>query len=92
MDSVPGASCLMTLPGTTEPQQALLFGSSIWKKALPISDRKVEILGTLPGIINEEGLIISGSDGVLVKVERVKINGWFWLNVFFLSWQTNFVL
>ncbi|KAF2894176.1 hypothetical protein ILUMI_11999 [Ignelater luminosus] len=74
MDSVPGASCMLTVPDTLEPQEVLLFGSSLWRKPLPIG-KQVDIEGTLPGIIHEDGLILTGKDGVLVNVKRIKING-----------------
>uniref|UniRef100_V5I8M6 formyltetrahydrofolate dehydrogenase n=1 Tax=Anoplophora glabripennis TaxID=217634 RepID=V5I8M6_ANOGL len=74
MDSVPGASCSMKVPGSEEFQQALLFGSSLWKSGVPIG-KEVEIEGTKPGIIHEGGLLLVGSDGNYVNVKKVKING-----------------
>lgn len=74
MDSVPGASCLIKLPDTEEFQEALLFGSSLWKSAIPIG-KEVEIKGTKSGIIHEDGLLLAGSDKEYVNVKRVKING-----------------
>lgn len=74
MDSVPGASCSMKVPGSDEFQLALLFGSSLWKFGIPIG-KEVEIEGTKPGIIHEEGLVLVGSDGNYVNVKKVKING-----------------
>ncbi|XP_050503103.1 cytosolic 10-formyltetrahydrofolate dehydrogenase [Diabrotica virgifera virgifera] len=74
MDSVPGASCLMKLPDSADYQEALLFGSSLWKTAIPIG-KEILIEGTKPGIIHEEGLLLTGSDGDYVNVKRVKING-----------------
>ncbi|XP_057671097.1 cytosolic 10-formyltetrahydrofolate dehydrogenase [Diorhabda carinulata] len=74
MDSVPGASCLMKLPGSDDFQEALLFGSSLWKAAVPIG-KYIEIEGAKSGIIHEEGLLLAGSDGEYVNVKRVKING-----------------
>ncbi|KAG5900089.1 hypothetical protein JTB14_016059 [Gonioctena quinquepunctata] len=74
MDSVPGASCLIRIPNTQEFQEALLFGSSLWKSAVPIG-KEIEIEGAKAGIIHEEGLLLAGSDGEYVNVKRVKING-----------------
>lgn len=74
MDSVPGASCLMKLPDTEEFQEALLFGSSLWKSSVPIG-KEIEIQGTKPGIIHEGGLLLAGSDKEYLNVKRVKING-----------------
>ncbi|XP_023014395.2 cytosolic 10-formyltetrahydrofolate dehydrogenase [Leptinotarsa decemlineata] len=74
MDSVPGASCLIKIPNTEEFQEALLFGSSLWKSAAPIG-KEIEILGARAGIIHEEGLLLTGSDGEYVNVKMVKING-----------------
>lgn len=74
MDSVPGASCLMKLPDTEDFQEALLFGSSLWKSAVPIG-KEVQIQGTKAGIIHEDGLLLEGSDKEYVNVKRVKING-----------------
>lgn len=75
MDSVPGASCLMKIPGSEEFQEALLFGSSLWKSAVPVDGRQVEVFGAKPGIIHEEGLLVAGSDGQYINVKRVKIGG-----------------
>jgi len=36
MDSVPGASCQIRVPGSEDFQEGLLFGSSLWKGAIPI--------------------------------------------------------
>ncbi|KAL3271522.1 hypothetical protein HHI36_022000 [Cryptolaemus montrouzieri] len=74
MDSVPGAKCFIKLPGSEEFQEALLFGSSIWRQPRPDGNR-IEIAGTQPGVIHDEGLLISGADGIYVNVKRVKING-----------------
>ncbi|XP_072381808.1 cytosolic 10-formyltetrahydrofolate dehydrogenase [Diabrotica undecimpunctata] len=74
MDSVPGASCLMKLPDSAEYKEALLFGSSLWKTAIPIG-KEIQIEGTKPGIIHEEGLLLTGSDGEYINVKRVKVNG-----------------
>ncbi|KAL1501486.1 hypothetical protein ABEB36_006798 [Hypothenemus hampei] len=74
MDSVPGASCQLRLPGNEEFQEGLLFGSTIWRGSLPIG-KKVEIQGAFPGIIHEGGLLLHSSDGEYVNVKRVKIAG-----------------
>ncbi|XP_076256369.1 cytosolic 10-formyltetrahydrofolate dehydrogenase [Rhynchophorus ferrugineus] len=74
MDSVPGASCLIKLPENEEYQEALLFGSSLWKGAVPIG-KEIEIQGTTPGIIHEAGLLLRGSDGEYINVKKVKIGG-----------------
>uniref|UniRef100_A0AAR5Q7J5 10-formyltetrahydrofolate dehydrogenase n=1 Tax=Dendroctonus ponderosae TaxID=77166 RepID=A0AAR5Q7J5_DENPD len=74
MDSVPGASCQLRLPNNEEFQEALLFGSSLWKGAVPIG-REVEIRGTTAGIIHDGGLLLCGSDGDYVNVKRVKVAG-----------------
>lgn len=74
MDSVPGASCLIRIPGTEDFKDTLLFGSSLWKSAVPIG-KEVEIQGTKPGIIHEGGLLLAGSDKEYLNVKRVKING-----------------
>ncbi|CAG9820636.1 unnamed protein product [Phaedon cochleariae] len=74
MDSVPGASCLMKLPGNDEFQETLLFGSTLWHSALPIG-KEIEIQGTRSGIIHQEGLLLTGSDGNYVNIKRVKVNG-----------------
>lgn len=64
----------MKIPGSEEFQEALFFGSSLWKSGVPIG-KEVEIEGTKPGIIHEEGLLLVGSDGNYVNVKKVKING-----------------
>ncbi|KAF5290054.1 hypothetical protein FQA39_LY14835 [Lamprigera yunnana] len=74
MDSVPGASCMLTTPNSTEPQQALLFGSSIWKKPKP-DGTEIRIENSKPGLIHDDGLLLEGNDGVLINVKRIKING-----------------
>lgn len=74
MDSVPGASCRLKLPYQQDYEDALLFGSTVWRKPKPQGD-EVEIEGTLPGVIHEDGLLLTGSDGVYVNVKRVKVNG-----------------
>lgn len=74
MDSVPGASCQIKLPGEALFQEALLFGSTLWKNAKP-DGKEITIEGTRPGIIHEDGLILTGNDGTLVNVKKVKIAG-----------------
>lgn len=74
MDSVPGASCKLKVPSSDVYQDVLVFGSCIWRKDKP-NGKPVEIEGTEPGIIHEDGLLLKGSDGVFVNVKRVKING-----------------
>ncbi|CAG9860972.1 unnamed protein product [Phyllotreta striolata] len=74
MDSVPGASCMIKLPGSEDYKEALLFGSSLWKEPVPIG-KTVEIQGTKPGIIHDEGLLLVGSDKEYVNIKRVKVNG-----------------
>lgn len=74
MDSVPGASCRLKIPNTNDFQEALLFGSSVWRKDKPFGT-PVDIEGTQTGIIHEDGLLLTGSDSVYVNVKRVKING-----------------
>ncbi|XP_066257590.1 cytosolic 10-formyltetrahydrofolate dehydrogenase [Euwallacea similis] len=74
MDSVPGASCQIRIPGNEEFQEGLLFGSSLWKGAIPIG-KEIEIKGTTPAIIHEGGLLLRGSDGEYVNVKRVKLAG-----------------
>lgn len=74
MDSVPGASCRLQLPGSLDYQDALLFGSSLWKASKP-TGIEIPIENTDPGIIHEDGLIVCGIDGALVNVKRVKLNG-----------------
>lgn len=74
MDSVPGASCSIKIPTCEVFEEARLFGSSLWRAAIPIG-REVLIEGNTSGIIHEDGLLISGSDGQYVNVKRVKIGG-----------------
>lgn len=75
MDSVPGASCQITIPGTAEPQEALLFGSSLWGQPKP-EGTEITISGmSSPGLVHEEGLLLTGSDGNMVNVKRVKMGG-----------------
>ncbi|XP_050302908.1 cytosolic 10-formyltetrahydrofolate dehydrogenase [Anthonomus grandis grandis] len=74
MDSVPGAMCNIKLPGSEEFQEARLFGSTLWKSSLPIG-KEIEIEGTKPGIIFNEGLLLEGGDGKYVCVKRIKVGG-----------------
>ncbi|KAJ3652204.1 hypothetical protein Zmor_018189 [Zophobas morio] len=74
MDSVPGATCRIRIPGEPDFQEVFLFGSSIWKGSKP-SGNEIDVEGADPGLIHEDGLLISGHDGVLVNVKRVKIGG-----------------
>ncbi|RZC40050.1 cytosolic 10-formyltetrahydrofolate dehydrogenase [Asbolus verrucosus] len=74
MDSVPGATCQIKISGQSDYQEIFLYGSSLWKDAKPVG-KEVEILGANPGVIHDDGLLISGSDGVLINVKRVKIGG-----------------
>ncbi|CAH1962906.1 unnamed protein product [Acanthoscelides obtectus] len=76
MDSVPGALCEMLIPGQTEAgfQEVLLFGSSLWKTAKP-GGKPVEIRDAPLGIIHDDGLLLTGSDGKYVNVKKVKFNG-----------------
>lgn len=74
MDSVPGASCHLKLPGNGEYQEALLFGSSLWSSDKP-EGQEIQIEGATPGLIHEDGLLLTGSDGKYVNVTKVKIGG-----------------
>lgn len=74
MDSVPGAMCSLIPPGKAAYENALLFGSSLWKKPKP-TGTPIHIQNTTNGLIHEEGLIIYGTDNAMVNVQRVKING-----------------
>ncbi|CAH0549064.1 unnamed protein product [Brassicogethes aeneus] len=75
MDSVPGASCMVKLPGEVDFQEVLLFGSSIWINEVPDDGQRIQIKGTDDGILHDEGLILTGADGVMVNVKKVKIGG-----------------
>lgn len=75
MDSVPGAFCRLKLPLDTDFTDALLFGSALWKRAKPDDLKPIEIEGGSHAWIHEDGLLLEGSDGALVNVKRVKING-----------------
>lgn len=74
MDSLPGASCHLKLPGTEDYEEVLLFGSSLWKSPLP-TGKEIEIEGTQSCILHEGGLLFRGSDNKYLNVKRVKING-----------------
>lgn len=74
MDSVPGATCQIKLPGEENYQEVFLFGSSLWRKS-KFEGTEIEIAGTNPGVIHEDGLSVTGSDGVMVNIKRVKIGG-----------------
>lgn len=74
MDSTPGASCRIKVPESEEFQDVLLFGSRIWLKTKP-EGRSLEIEGTDPGLIHDDGLLLTGSDGVYINVKRIKLNG-----------------
>ncbi|GLV36756.1 uncharacterized protein CBL_02409 [Carabus blaptoides fortunei] len=75
MDSVPGASCQITIPETAEPQEALLFGSSLWGQSKPEGTEIIISGMSSPGLVHEEGLLLTGSDGNMVNVKRVKVGG-----------------
>lgn len=75
MDSVPGAFCRLKLPGQEEYKDALLFGSSLWRRKKPDEVKTVEIEGGFQGWIHEEGLLLEAADGAYVNVKRVKIDG-----------------
>ncbi|XP_030767029.1 cytosolic 10-formyltetrahydrofolate dehydrogenase [Sitophilus oryzae] len=74
MDSVPGASCQIKLPDTESFQEALLFGSSIWKGSVPIG-KEIEIQNTSPAILHDGGLLLRGSDGEYINIKKIKIGG-----------------
>lgn len=74
MDSTPGASCRIKIPESEQYQDALLFGSSVWTKSKP-EGRSLEIEGAASALIHDDGVLLTGSDGVYVNVKRVKING-----------------
>ena len=74
MDSVPGAIANVKLSGSDQFEEASFYGSSMWKKPKP-EGKSIEIEGTSLGVIHEDGLILSGSDGVLVNVKKVKVGG-----------------
>ncbi|KRT85361.1 hypothetical protein AMK59_2368, partial [Oryctes borbonicus] len=74
LDSVPGASCRLKVPGTEELQDVFLFGSTLWKSSKP-TGTEVEIEDATSGVIHEGGMVLTGSDGVLVNVKRIKVNG-----------------
>lgn len=75
MDSVPGAFCRLKLPQDNDFKDALLFGSSLWKHGKPDDTKTVEIDGGFQAWIHDDGLLLEGSDGGLVNVKRVKIDG-----------------
>ncbi|XP_044260875.1 cytosolic 10-formyltetrahydrofolate dehydrogenase isoform X2 [Tribolium madens] len=72
MDSVPGALCRVKL--NDEYHEIALFGSSLWKQGKPTGS-EIEVEGGPNGLIHDDGLILTGSDGTLVNVKRVKIEG-----------------
>lgn len=74
MDSIPGATCTLTLPGTDAPQEVSLFGSNMWSGPKPDGD-VIVIEGGLKGLIHSDGLLLTASDGQMVNVKRVKVNG-----------------
>ncbi|XP_017786750.1 PREDICTED: cytosolic 10-formyltetrahydrofolate dehydrogenase [Nicrophorus vespilloides] len=73
MDSVPGASCKVLLPEREDYQEILLFGSSMWTEAKP-NGEEIKIENAPNGLVHEGGLILTGSDGSMVNVKRIKIN------------------
>nr|XP_022906704.1 cytosolic 10-formyltetrahydrofolate dehydrogenase [Onthophagus taurus] len=79
MDSVPGASCAIKIPGTNHFEIVDVFGSSIWKKKLPINAKPVEIESAKkPALLHSQGLLLfTNDDDVAVNITRVKINGKF---------------
>lgn len=73
MDSVPGALCKLTIPNTIDPQDARLFGSTIWRKPKPEGE-EITIFGMgKPGIVHEDGLLLCGTDNIFVNVKRLVI-------------------
>ncbi|XP_063228695.1 cytosolic 10-formyltetrahydrofolate dehydrogenase [Bacillus rossius redtenbacheri] len=69
MDSVPGA--LTTL----DDQEVRLFGSTLWRAGEPAGAavRVGEHQGR--AVVHEEGLLVFGSDGAMVNVQRLQVGG-----------------
>lgn len=72
MDSVPGATCLVTLPDS-QPQRALLFGSTLWEEVVP-GGVEINVDGAV-GVVHDDGLLVRCGDGRMVNVKRVKVAG-----------------
>lgn len=69
-DRAPGAW------GIINNESVGLFGSSLWEKSIPTGIELDVQGGSKPGIVTEEGLFLTCSDGI-VKVSSVKVGGKF---------------
>nr|CAD7572288.1 unnamed protein product [Timema californicum] len=69
LDSAPGAWTLVN------NQEVKLFGSSLWSESEP-QGQTVEIgENTGKGIIHDKGLLLIGSDGKMVNIQRIQVEG-----------------
>nr|CAD7400414.1 unnamed protein product [Timema cristinae] len=69
LDSAPGAWTLVN------NQEVKLFGSSLWSESEP-QGQPVEIgENTGRGIIHDKGLLLIGSDGKMVNIQRIQVEG-----------------
>mmetsp|Transcript_39544 Transcript_39544/g.99689 ORF Transcript_39544/g.99689 Transcript_39544/m.99689 type:complete len:917 (+) Transcript_39544:144-2894(+) len=68
MDSVPGAWAVIG------GQEVTCFGAKIWDALKPPILRTLEVEGCAhPALVHLDGVLLTGSDGDLVNVERVKV-------------------
>ncbi|XP_026282874.1 cytosolic 10-formyltetrahydrofolate dehydrogenase [Frankliniella occidentalis] len=70
LDSSPGALALLN------GEEVKLFGSSLWTGSTPSEADEVAIEGLeAPGLVHAGGLLLQGSDGKRLNVERLHVNG-----------------
>lgn len=71
LDSVPGAKALVeTADGA--PEEVRLFGASLFHSELPVG-KAIQFIGlTRTALVHSDGILIQGTDGNFVNVQRIK--------------------
>jgi formyltetrahydrofolate dehydrogenase len=73
MDSVPGALCRIRLPNSPDYIEVRLFGSSMWRKAVPAEVEIVEIENGNPALVHADGMLLRGVDSNYVNIKKIKV-------------------
>ncbi|XP_046682744.1 cytosolic 10-formyltetrahydrofolate dehydrogenase [Homalodisca vitripennis] len=69
LDSSPGAWSILN------GEEVKFFGSKLWKSAKP-EGTQIAVNGMhQPGIVHPDGILLWGSDGKMVNIERLSVNG-----------------
>jgi len=69
LDSSPGAR------GVIDGKEVRFFGASLWRKRLPQGKEIVIDKLQNPALQHSKGLLVKGSDGKFVNIERLSVEG-----------------